>query len=72
MYIRFQKLDVDKKDFLEREDLLSLPELNVNPLSDRIIHAFFSTNQSVKDSEKLRFRVSTLQNANAWSDLFKF
>lgn len=61
LYLRFQKLDVGKKDYLQREDLLSLPELNVNPLSDRIIHAFFSSNQNVRDPEKLKFQVRILK-----------
>merc|ERR1712233_198587 len=56
LYERFEKLDLDNKGYLEREDLLSLPELNVNPLSDRIIHAFFTESQSVKDSEKMQFQ----------------
>ena len=57
LFVRFEKLDMKSKGFLEREDLLALPELNVNPLSDRIIHAFFSENQAVKESEKLMFQV---------------
>ena len=38
---RFVKLDRDHKGFLTREDLLSIPELRINPLGDRIVHAFF-------------------------------
>ena len=57
LHCRFEKLDINKNGYLEREDLLSLPELNVNPLSDRIIHAFFSENLTVKESQKLRFQV---------------
>merc|ERR1712198_77743 len=56
LYERFEKLDLDNKGYLEREDLLSLPELNVNPLSDRIIHAFFTENPTVKESEKMQFQ----------------
>ena len=57
LHCRFEKLDINKNGYLEREDLLLLPELNVNPLSDRIIHAFFSENLTVKESQKLRFQV---------------
>ena len=57
LHHRFEKLDINKNGYLEREDLLLLPELNVNPLSDRIIHAFFSENLTVKESQKLRFQV---------------
>jgi len=49
-------LDLNRNGFLEREDLLSIPELNVNPLGDRIIHAFFSENPTVKETERLRFQ----------------
>ena len=57
LHCRFEKLDINKNGYLEREDLLLLQELNVNPLSDRIIHAFFSENLTVKESQKLRFQV---------------
>ena len=57
LHCRFEKLDINKNGYLEREDLLLLPELNVNPLSYRIIHAFFSENLTVKVSQKLRFQV---------------
>ena len=57
LHSRFEKLDINNNGYLEREDLLALPELNVNPLSDRIIHAFFSENLTVKESQKLRFQV---------------
>lgn len=57
LHSRFEKLDINNNGYLEREDLLALPDLNVNPLSDRIIHAFFSENLTVKESQKLRFQV---------------
>lgn len=60
LHSRFEKLDINNNGYLEREDLLALPDLNVNPLSDRIIHAFFSENLTVKESQKLRFQVSHL------------
>ena len=59
---RFDKLDLNKNGFLEREDLLSLPELSVNPLGDRIIHAFFSENQTVRDTQKLQFQAGQIQS----------
>ena len=57
LHSRFEKLDINKNGYLEREDFLSIPELNINPISDRIIHAFFSENLTVKESQKLRFQV---------------
>merc|ERR1711874_409020 len=64
LYIRFEKLDINNNGYLEREDFLSLPELNVNPLSDRIIHAFFSENLIVKESSQQQKRKASffLQN----------
>ena len=59
---RFDKLDLNKNGFLEREDLLSLPELSVNPLGDRIIHAFFSENQTVRDTQKLQFQAGQIHS----------
>ena len=53
-------MDMNRNGFLEREDLLSIAELNVNPLGDRIIHAFFSENQTVKETERLRFQVKQI------------
>ena len=41
LHHRFEKLDINKNGYLEREDLLLLPELNVNPLSDRILSVLF-------------------------------
>ena len=41
LHSRFLKLDIQKKGFLQREDLLKIPHLAINPLGDRIIHAFF-------------------------------
>ncbi|XP_033106361.1 calcineurin B homologous protein 1-like [Anneissia japonica] len=42
LYSRFTSLDKDGSGRLGRQDLLRIPELAVNPLGDRIIHAFFS------------------------------
>ena len=42
LWNRFTSLDQGKKGYLRRQDLLSIPELAVNPLGDRIVHAFFT------------------------------
>jgi calcineurin B family protein 1 len=31
-----------QKGYLTREDFLRIPELAINPLGDRIVHAFFN------------------------------
>jgi len=41
LYSRFSSLDKQQKGFLTREDFLRIPELAINPLGDRIVHAFF-------------------------------
>ncbi|XP_033639043.1 calcineurin B homologous protein 1-like [Asterias rubens] len=41
LYSRFESLDKSDNGALSREDLLRIPELAINPLGDRIIHAFF-------------------------------
>jgi len=45
LYSRFTSLDKTHQGSLSREDFLRIPELAINPLGDRIVHAFF------KDSE---------------------
>merc|ERR1711971_32935 len=40
LYARFLRLDKNGKGHLGREDFLRIPELAINPLGDRIIHAF--------------------------------
>merc|ERR1712032_1705396 len=44
--------DVGKNGYLQRQDLLRIPELAINPLGDRIIHAFFFDNED----DKLEFK----------------
>ncbi|XP_052821614.1 calcineurin B homologous protein 1-like [Octopus bimaculoides] len=39
---RFFQLDVGKKDYLVRADLLRIKELTINPLGDRILHLLFN------------------------------
>jgi len=41
LWSRFTSLDKQQKGYLEREDFLRIPELAINPLGDRIVHAFF-------------------------------
>ena len=44
LFERFQELDVEGKGFLSRRDLLAIPEISLNPVGDRIVHAFFKEN----------------------------
>ena len=41
LYSRFTSLDKQQKGYLTRDDFLRIPELAINPLCDRIVHAFF-------------------------------
>lgn len=41
LYSRFTSLDKSSNGYLSREDFLRIPELAINPLGDRIVHAFF-------------------------------
>ena len=51
---RYRKLDVGNSGFLQREDLLRIPELAINPLGDRIIHAFFFGKEDNLDFQVVR------------------
>jgi len=42
LYSRFTSLDRSDCGTLSREDFLRIPELAINPLCDRIVHAFFA------------------------------
>ena len=61
MWARFKSLDKNDKGYLERGDMLRIPELAINPLGDRIVHAFFTdtinkdTTGSTSDDHKLGF-----------------
>ncbi|XP_064621843.1 calcineurin B homologous protein 1-like [Lineus longissimus] len=44
LYSRYTSLDKGRNGFLSREDFLRIPELAINPLGDRIVHAFFQEN----------------------------
>merc|ERR1712018_143794 len=56
LYDRFEALDEGGKGYLVREDVINIPELRINPLSDRIVHAMFTDNPAVHDLDKLLFR----------------
>lgn len=51
LYSRFQHIDRDGDGVLKREDFLSIPELVINPLGDRIVHAFFRKTDSPESGD---------------------
>jgi len=55
LYSRFSSLDKQDKGFLSREDFLRIPELAINPLGDRIVHAFFYESKN-GDDDKVDFK----------------
>ena len=59
LYARFTSLDRNSHGFLTREDFLRIPELAINPLGDRIVHAFFYESKNTEE-EKVDFKVSIL------------
>jgi len=47
-------LDKQQKGYLTREDFLRIPELAINPLGDRIVHAFFrDSNRTSNGSQRV-------------------
>lgn len=50
LWSRFTSLDKQQKGHLTREDFLRIPELAINPLGDRIVHAFFRDNNKKGDN----------------------
>jgi len=48
LWSRFTSLDKQQKGYLTREDFLRIPELAINPLGDRIVHAFFRDGKTRK------------------------
>lgn len=54
LYSRFTSLDRGDCGTLSREDFLRIPELAINPLGDRIVHAFFNENGSGDDRVNFR------------------
>merc|ERR1712088_346347 len=55
LYARFSSLDKQSRGYLTREDFLRIPELAINPLGDRIVHAFFYESKNT-DEEKVDFK----------------
>ena len=53
--LRFSSLDKQDKGFLSRSDFLRIPELAINPLGDRIVHAFFYESKN-GDDDKVDFK----------------
>jgi len=49
LWSRFTSLDKQDKGYLTREDFLRIPELAINPLGDRIVHAFFRDGHSTSN-----------------------
>ncbi|CAH3161339.1 unnamed protein product [Porites evermanni] len=57
LYCRFSSLDKATKGTLSRRDFISIPELAINPIGDRIIDAFFMNEDSQeRDEETCNFR----------------
>lgn len=52
LYSRFTSLDRSDCGTLSREDFLRIPELAINPLVDRIVHAFFADS----NDDRVNFR----------------
>ncbi|XP_063706643.1 calcineurin B homologous protein 1 [Culicoides brevitarsis] len=52
LYSRFTALDKNDCGTLSREDFLRIPELAINPLCDRIVHAFFADS----NDDRVNFR----------------
>jgi len=55
LYARFSSLDKQGRGFLAREDFLRIPELAINPLGDRIVHAFFFESRNSQE-ERVDFK----------------
>jgi calcineurin B family protein 1 len=55
LYSRFSSLDKSDKGHLTREDFLRIPELAINPLGDRIVHAFFYESKN-GDEDRVDFK----------------
>jgi calcineurin B family protein 1 len=59
LWSRFTSLDKQQKGYLTREDFLRIPELAINPLGDRIVHAFFRDSKNDNPN-----RIADLTNGN--------
>lgn len=61
LYSRFTSLDKSCTGLLRREDFLRIPELAINPLGDRVVHAFFiSGGQATEEGVNFRQFIKTL------------
>lgn len=56
IFERFCELDKESKGFLSRRDFLAIPEIALNPVGDRIIHAFFKEGTRNKENDHLEFK----------------
>ena len=56
LFERFCELDRERKGFLDRTDFLAIPEISLNPVGDRIVHAFFKEGNSNKENDRLAFK----------------
>ncbi|PFX16962.1 calcineurin B homologous protein 1-like [Stylophora pistillata] len=52
LYSRFKSLDKATKGTLSRADFISIPELAINPIGERIIDAFFMNEDSKESGEE--------------------
>ena len=57
LYSRFSHLDTSNCGALSKSDLLSIPELAINPLCDRLIQMFFA--DCNQDDDRINFRQFT-------------
>ncbi|VDK43032.1 unnamed protein product [Anisakis simplex] len=70
LHERFYHLDKRGQGFLERDDFFEIPDLEINPLSDRIIDAFFAEvytlpwSQTPKVLSQLRLSEILIQSGN--------
>lgn len=71
LYSRFANLDRNNCGTLSKEDLLSIPELAINPLCDRLIKMFF---YDCDHEERINFKqfvyvLATFRSTNDSIDL---
>ena len=68
LYDRFKSLDKTNQGYLTREDFIRIPELAINPLGDRIVHAFFYESKN-NGEEKVDFKVNLAEKGKAADDI---
>ena len=68
LYDRFKSLDKTNQGYLTREDFIRIPELAINPLGDRIVHAFFYESKN-NGEEKVDFKVNLAGKGKAADDI---